>query len=178
MKRYAVKAGTLGGVIFFVTISFALGALAAEKKKFVYVSKGEKMSSSANLHDSNDLKNKITQWSRPAIIIEHTDPSLIGSEQTMHGQSNYSAYMDREAKGFSRGYTITKSKDGDCFYSKWESTWGVINLEHANWETNEEVKFQIIGGTGKYTNAKGSGSCQSKGNPKGVNAKCEGEWEF
>jgi hypothetical protein len=178
MKRYTVKAGVLGIIIFSMAISFALGASAGEKKKFAYISKGEKMSSSTNLHDSNDLRNKITQWSRPAIITEHSDPSLVGSEQTVHGQSNYSAYMDKEARGLSRGYTITKSKAGDCFYSKWESTWSVVTLAHADWETNEEVRFQIIGGTGKYSNAKGNGSCQSKGTPKGVNAKCEGEWEY
>ncbi len=178
MKKHLFRAGFAWTIIILVTISFSFSAMAGDKRKFVYIAKGEKPSTVTNLHDPNDLKNKITQWSGSTIIVEHSDPSLVGSEQTMYGQSNFSAYMDKDAKGFSWGYTISKSKEGDCIYSKWDSTWSVTTLAHADWMVNEEVKFQIIGGTGKYSSAKGTGSCQSKRTPKGRNVKCEGELEF
>jgi hypothetical protein len=81
-------------------------------------------------------------------------------------------------KGTSMGYTLTRSKNGDCYNTRWETTWQLTVAGYINWESEAEAKFHIFGGTGKYSDAKGSGSCRSKATAKGETSKCEGEWEF
>ena len=177
MKRLFSKVGLIGIVVAAVTISFCFTALAAEKKKFVYSAKGGKFLSEINLHDPTDQKYKITQWSRLYVYTEHNDPSLIGAEMTSYGQGDY-IDMGGASRGISRGYSITRSKDGDCTYAKWEATWAVTVADFVNWEVGGESKFQIIGGTGKYLDAKGNGTCQFKTTPTSETMKCEGEWEY
>jgi hypothetical protein len=130
------------------------------------------------LHDRTDQKYIITQWSRVDLFTEHSDPSLIGAEQTVYGQSDYRNFMGIGDGGVSWGYTVTRSKDGDSYYVRWESTWRLTVAHPTDWVTEVESKFQIFGGTGKYLNAKGSGICRSKGTAQGETAKCEGEWEY
>jgi hypothetical protein len=112
------------------------------------------------------------------IFTEHSDPSLIGAEQTIYGQSEFRASMYPGDKGTSMGYTLTRSKNGDCYNTRWETTWQLTVAGYINWESEAETKFHIFGGTGKYSDAKGSGSCRSKATAKGETSKCEGEWEF
>jgi hypothetical protein len=81
--------------------------------------------------------------------------------------------------GTERGYTITRTKDGDYFYSRYESTFKVIRKDFPKPEIESSSKHQFIGGTGKYADIKGSYSCQGKTTTdKEVTPKCEGEWEF
>jgi hypothetical protein len=178
MKKSSLKKGMVGVTIVAVTIIFCFSALAAEKKKFVMAKTSKMPASPTYLHDRTDQKYRITQWSRVDIITEHSDPSLIGAEQTVYGQSDFRAFMDKGDGGVSWGYHVTRSKDGDCLYGRWESTWRLTVAHFSDWVSEGESKFQIFGGTGKYLNAKGSGICRSKTTAQGETVKCEGEWDF
>ena len=76
------------------------------------------------------------------------------------------------------GIIITRSKDGDCLYSKWDPTFKITKLDMFNWELEFESRFQFIGGTGKYSDLKESGTCRGERTPIEDPAKCEGEWEY
>jgi hypothetical protein len=178
MKRHISKAGVVWIIILLITISFSFTALAAEKKKFVFSKTSKNPISPTYLHDRTDQKYRITQWSRVDLFTEHSDPSLIGAEQTVYGQSDFRAFMDKGDGGVSWGYTVTRNKDGDCYYGRWEATWRVTVAHLTDWVSEAESKFQIFGGTGKYLNAKGSGICRSKATAQGETAKCEGELEY
>jgi hypothetical protein len=178
MKRNLSRAGFTWTIIILVTISLSFTAWAAEKNKFVFSKTSKNPASPTYLHDRTDQEYRITQWSRVDIFTEHSDPSLVGAEQTVYGQSNFRAYMDKGDGGVSWGYTVTRTKGGDCYYTRWEATWRLTVADFYNWVSESESKFQIFGGTGKYLNAKGSGICRSKATAQGETAKCEGEWEF
>jgi hypothetical protein len=136
--------------------------------------KNEKIISEKFLQVAGDHKNVIKQGESLGIITNSTDPSLIGAEQTVYWQRDIAIGH----VGTERGYTITRSKDGDCFYSRYESTFKVIRKEFPKTETDSLLRHQFIGGTGKYSDIKGGYSCQGKKAEKEDTAKCEGEWEF
>ena len=165
-------------IVAAVMTFFFLTALGAEKKQFVYSKKTEKDLSRIYLQDRTDTKYRIAQWSRLDVITDHNDPELVGAEQTLYIQSNSLRSMYKGDKGVAWGYFITQSKGGDCYYSKFQSTYIITVASPTAWESEAEMKFQIFGGTGKYEGVRGSGTCKSKGTPMGETGKCEGEWEF
>jgi len=174
MTRSFSKKGVAGIIVALVMISFYFTVLAAEKKVFSVSLKNEKILSEKFLQVTGDFKNVVKQGESLNIITDSTDPNLIGAEQTVYWQ-----YIRAIGYGSSeRGITITRSKDGDCFYTKWESAFRVIKRDIGNVEYESESKFQFIGGTGKYNEIKGGGTCRGKRTPKEDSAKCEGEWEY
>ena len=178
MQRLFSKIGLVGMIVAAVTISFCFTALAAEKKKFTFSKKTEKSLSLVNLHDRTDQKHRITQYSRLDVITAHTDRDLIGAEQTVYGQNEFRASMYKGDEAVTWGYIVTRSKDEDCYYAKFQAT-GIMTVSSGmDWEMETESKFQIFGGTGKYLGVKGSGVCKGKLTPNGVIEKCEGEWEY
>ena len=175
MRRLFPKLGLVGIVVAAVMIFLCFTTLAAEKKKFVFNLKSIKNISTINLNAPQDKNNQITQWVRQDSFTEHTDSSLVGAEITVYGT------MDRLTYGGvhnSSGYNIGKSKDGDFFYYKWQST-GLVTVPHeTNWEVEYNKKIQFIGGTGKYRTLKGTATCKGTITPAGHAEKCEGEWEY
>ncbi|MBP1717448.1 MAG: hypothetical protein H6Q43_886 [Deltaproteobacteria bacterium] len=182
MKRLFSKVGVVGFIVTLVTISFCFTPLAAEKKKFSMTTKREKWVSENLLEAYGDRSQirmdfqryVIKQGVHLDIIPDSTEPDLIGAEQTVYWQGDHAlGYPPNE-----RGITITRTKEGHCLYSKWESTIKGQKWERANWEAESEIRFQFIGGTGKYSDLRGSGTCRGKRTPKEDRAKCEGEWEY
>jgi hypothetical protein len=86
--------------------------------------------------------------------------------------------MYKGDQGVVWGYIVTRSKDEDCYYAKFQGTVTVTAVSGWNWDTESELKIDIFGGTGKYLGVKGSGICKVISAASGQNAKCEGEWEF
>ena len=180
MKRLFSKVGVVGIIAALVTISFCFTSLADGKKNFSMSAKREKWVYENLLVPYGDQSQlrldfqrfELKQGTSLDIITESTDPNLIGAEQTVYW------LRDRVAGHplSERGISITRTKDGDCFYSKWESTLKITNFDMLNWEFESESRFQIIGGTGKYSDIKGSGICRGKRTPREDNSKCEGEW--
>jgi hypothetical protein len=175
MKKGGLKVGLVAIIVAAVTISISCTALAAEKKKFVYSKKSEKVLSEININDRTDEKIRIRLWSRLDILTEHSDPSLIGAEETEYGQMDRPASIYPGDKATAMGYTVTRSKDGDCYYAKFQSTRIFTAISSGYMETEAETKIQIFGGTGKYSGVKGSGTCKTKGTVISEIGKCEGE---
>ena len=69
------------------------------------------------------------------------------------------------------GYVIRTLKSGDKIYVKYQGT-VKRSGEDDNWKSSAQVSTEITGGTGKYANAKGSGTATSEIGPSGgtVNA--------
>jgi hypothetical protein len=180
MKSPFSKVVLIGIIVAAVTVCFCFATPAAEKKKFTFTKKTEKYLSSVNLHDRTDQKYRITQWSRLDVISEHTDRDLIGAEETVYGQSEYRASMYKGDKLICWGYTVTRNKDGDCYYTNFQSTGIMKKRIDFGLEIEMETKFQIFGGIGKYLDVKGSGVCRGKltTDSNSEIAKCEGEWEY
>ena len=152
------------------------------EKKFSLSTKREKWVSE-NLFEAYGDKSQIwidfqryvlKQGVHLDIVSESTEPDLIGAEQTLYWQ------MDRVIGHplNERGITVTRTKDGEYLYTKWESTMKLKWRDMANWEGDSEMRFQFIGGTGKNSALRGGGTCIGKRTPKEDTAKCEGELEF
>lgn len=176
MKRHISKAGVVWIIVIFVTISFSLTVMAAEKKNFSMNTKMEKLISENYLASSGDFRNVLKQGVSLNIITEHTDPNVIGAEQTAYWLSDRPNRLKYAL--IERGITVTQTKDGDRFYTRWESILKTSKPDTVNWELESESSFQFIGGNGKYVDIKGGGTCRGKRTPKEDLAKCEGEWEY
>ena len=107
------------------------------------------------------------------IITDSTDPNLIGVEQNVYWQNHAIGKSMTE-----RAITITRTKGGDCFYSNRDSAFRYVKTDVLFKEYESESTFQFIGGTGKYEDIKGGGTCRGKVTAKEVTLKCEGEWEY
>ena len=176
MKRHLSTSAFVGIIMAIVMISCSFTALAAEKKKFLMNTKMEKLISENYLASSGDFRNVLKQGVRLNIITEHTDPNVIGAEQTAYWLSDRPNRLKYTL--IERGITVTQTKDGDRFYTRWESILKTSKPDTVNWELESELSFQFIGGNGKYVDIKGGGACQGKRTPKEDTAKCEGEWEY
>jgi hypothetical protein len=176
MEKDLSKVLLVGILMTFVMISFSFPSLAAEKKKFSMSTKMEKLISENYLASSGDFRNVLKQGVSLVIITEHTDPDFIGAEQTAYWLSDRPNRLKYTL--IERGITVTRNKDGDRFYTRWESILKTSKPDNVNWELESESSFQFIGGNGKYVDIKGGGTCRGKRTPKEDTAKCEGEWEY
>ena len=173
MKGFSPKITLVWIIVAFVTISIWSIPLAAEKKKFSMSTKREKVISENILTNFGEHKVFIKQGVSLEIITESTDPNLIGAEQTVYWQNCAIGRSMNE-----KAVTITRTKNGDCLYSNRDSTFKLIKEEIVSKVYESESAFQFIGGTGKYEEIKGGGTCRGKASPKEITSKCEGEWEF
>jgi hypothetical protein len=182
MRRLSLQAGAMAFIAALVISSFCFTALAAEKKKFSLSTKREKWVSENLLEAYGDRSQIRMDFQRYVlkqgvhldIVSESTEPDLIGAEQTLYWQ------MDRVVGHplNERGITVTRTKNGEYLYSKWESTMKLKWQDMANWEGDSEIRFQFLGGTGKYSDLRGGGTCIGKRTPKEDAARCEGELEY
>jgi len=182
MKRDLLKVGVAGIIIAFAAISFCFDAPAAEKKKFSMSTKRDKWISDNLLIPYGDQSQirldfqrfELKQGMSLDIITDSTDPNLIGAEQTVYWQRDRVAGHPLNE----RGIIITRSKDGDCIYAKWESIFKRTKVDMLSVEFDSESSFQYIGGTGKFSDIKGNGTCRGKRTPREDTSKCEGEWQY
>jgi len=182
MKRSFTKVGVVGFTVALVTIAFCLTALATEKKKFTMSTKRDKWISENVLVPHGDQSQirldfqrfELKQGMSLDLIMDSTDPNLIGAEQTVYWLRDRVAGHPLNE----RGIIITRTKDGDCIYAKWESIFKRTKIDMLSVEFESESRVQFIGGTGKFSDIKGSGTCRGKRTPKEDTAKCEGEWEY
>ena len=57
--------------------------------------------------------------------------------------------------GMHRGYSIDELKSGDQIFQRYEGTHKLVVKDGGAWEVTYQGKAEIIGGTGKYKNARG-----------------------
>lgn len=73
--------------------------------------------------------------------------------------------------GKGHGVFVETMANGDKVYISFEATGTMANKQFQSGSN----KWTVTGGTGKFAGAKGSGSCQGKGNPDGsANFDCTG----
>jgi hypothetical protein len=97
------------------------------------------------------------------------------AEQTVYWQRDFSIGRG----GIERGYTITRTKDGDVFYSRYKAAFKVIRKDFPKTEKQSSSKHQIFGGVKKFDGVNGSYSCDAIMNEnKEEILKYQGEWEF
>jgi hypothetical protein len=174
MKLSLSRMVIMGTVIAFL-FSFSVTALAGDKKVFSINLKSEKIVSEKMLHVYESFKVLVSQGESLYIIKDSNDPNLIGAEQTVYWQRDSSLGRG----GIERGYTITRTKDGDVFYSRYEGTFKVIRKDFPKTEKQSSSKHQIFGGVKKFDGVNGSYSCDAIMNEnKEEIVKCQGEWEF
>lgn len=182
MKRDLLKVGVAGIIIAFAAISICSDAPAAEKKKFSMSTKRDKWISDNLLIPYGDQSQirldfqrfELKQGMSLDIVTDSTDPNLIGAEQTVYWLRDRVAGHPLNE----RAIIITRSKDGDCIYAKWESIFKRTKVDMLSVEFESESSFRFIGGTGKFSDIKGSGTCRGKRTPKEDTSKCEGESEY
>ena len=163
------------GIIVTFLVSFSNLTLAGEKKVFSINLKREKIVSEKMLHVYESFKEQVWQGESLYLIKDSNDPNLIGAEQTVYWQRDSSLARG----GIERGYTITRTKDGDVFYSRYESTYKVIRKDFPKTEKQSSSKHQIFGGIKKFDDVNGSYSCDGIMNEnKEEIVKCQGEWEY
>jgi len=77
-----------------------------------------------------------------------------------------------------RGYGTNHYQDGDVSYFSFESALKTTRKDGGDFDTVGQGKFTFLGGTGKFKNAKGSGSYTCKFSPKGGQCDYEAEVEM
>jgi len=81
--------------------------------------------------------------------------------------------------GTNRGYFRGLHKNGDTVYGSWEGTHKTTVKEDGSFlEATGEGTYKVIGGTGKFKNAKGSGTYRGKATAEGASTDFEGEIEY
>ena len=101
------------------------------------------------------------------------DPDYNDSQLLVYGQSDSVA-----GSGSHRGYNKRIFKNGDETYGKYEGTHKRTSKEGGAWEEISAGKWQVIGGTGKFKNIKGSGTYKGKRTAEGGTTEFEGEVEY
>jgi len=70
-------------------------------------------------------------------------------------------------------------KNGDIDYGPYEGTFKTTFKEDGSWKmTTWEGTYKVTGGTGKFKNAKGSGTDRGKATAQGASEDWEGEREY
>ena len=103
-----------------------------------------------------------------------SDPDWNETEQIDYSQADQVA-----GTGTNRGYFRRLHKNGDIDYGTFENTHKTSFKEDGSWlETTWEGTYKVIGGTGKFKNAKGSGTYRGKATAEGASSDWEGEVEY
>src|SRR5215469_8502220 len=102
-----------------------------------------------------------------------SDPDWNETEQIVYEQDDEVAET-----GTHRGYYRRLHKNGETDYGPYEGTHKTAVKEDGSWETTWEGTYQMIGGTGKFKNIKGSGTYRGKATAQGALTEWEGEVEY
>jgi hypothetical protein len=166
MNHFLSKVSALVLIVLFVMVSFSFSAQ-AEKKKITY-SKKSKQFVSVNTVSPGDVPNRELLQAVRIDVVTSPDPDFNG-EHVVYIQIDQVA-----GTGSHRGYTVFNHKNGDKSYASWEGTHKTIVKEGGSWETPFEGKGQLIGGTGKFKDVKGTLTYKGKITPEGLTE--EGEY--
>ena len=102
------------------------------------------------------------------------DPEWNGTEQIVYLQADEVA-----GTGTHRGYYRRLHKNGDIDYGPFEGTHKTTFKEDGSFlEATWQGTYKITGGTGKFKNAKGSGTYRGKATAEGASTDFEGEIEY
>jgi hypothetical protein len=155
--------------------SLSFSAQAAEKKKIMGTDKtGPDISKTVVSFPGDDPKHELVVLMIRRDTTTSPDPDWNGTEQIVYEQDDEVA-----GTGTHRAYYRRLHKNGDTEYGTYEGTHKTTNKEDGSWlETTWEGTWKCIGGTGKFKNAKGSGTYRGKATAEGASTDWEGEIEY
>lgn len=103
-----------------------------------------------------------------------SDPDLDGSTARVINQDQNGP----GGNGTHRGYEIDYLKNGDQIFQTYEGTQKVVVKDGGTWEANYQGRAEIVGGTGKYKNAKGYLIYKGRITPDSFSEQDSGEIEY
>jgi hypothetical protein len=161
MKQLFTRMGLMLLAAFVLT-AFATGTVqAGEKKKISGTKTTKRIVSRTNSFPADDPKHVLSQTVREDLIAG-SDPDWNDTEAVAYEQSDYVA-----GNGSHKGYLIVRHKSGDESHLKYQGSDKISAQDNGSWEVVSEGEIQIVGGTGKFKDMRGSGTYKGKSTPKG-----------
>jgi hypothetical protein len=169
------RRGVVGVIAAFVVVSLSFSAQAGEKKKVMGTNKFGPPISRTVMPPSpgDDPKHELVVLEIHRATTTSPDPDFNGTELIIYQQRDSVA-----GTGTSMGYFRRLFKNGDTDYGTFENTHKTTVKEDGSWETTWESTWKLSGGTGKFKNAKGSGTSRGKATAEGAAEDWEGEREY
>ena len=107
------------------------------------------------------------------VIKAPTNPEYDGADVLIY------VYVERvQGAGTSRGVTVDTLKNGDKVFWNFQSKSQKTEKEGGSWELTFEGSGEIVGGTGKYKNAKGDETFSGTVTPDSSIVNTEITWEY
>jgi hypothetical protein len=163
---------TCAGAFLVFALASALAAVAeaADKKKIVW-SKTERQT----LVESKMVVDGIPgrELAQGIYLDTHKspDPEFDASVARVYNQDENGA----DGNGVHKGLEINYFKSGDQLFQRYEGTHKIISHNDGGWEVTYQGKSQIIGGTGKYANARGFVNYRGRITPESFSEENTGE---
>ena len=152
-------------VLVVTVLSLAMMAITAEAAKVRITGTnqmGQTASRSILLIRPMFPSTRCTSFSVPDTCIKSSDPDYVGAKHSVYEQ------VDRiGGKGSEKGYFVDTLKNGDQVSGDFEATYTMTPKEKGGFELTGNGKGQWNGGTGKFSNAKGSFTFEINVTPKG-----------
>ena len=170
-----LRRGAVGVIATFLVVSLSFSAQAGEKKKVMGTNKFGPPISRTVVPPSpgDDPKHELVVLAIYRATTTSPDPDFNGTELIIYQQRDSVA-----GTGTSMGHFRRLFKNGDTDYGTFENTHKTTVKEDGSWETTWESTWKLSGGTGKFKNAKGSGTSRGKATAEGAAEDWEGEREY
>lgn len=157
----------LYSILAIITLCCTLQtAFAGEKKTVTLTYPTGKVTQRLALPVADQPGHEIYVQTREDPPASSNDPDFEGSTLVSTAQGDLV-----KGSGTVSGYAVRTLKSGDKVFVKYQGT-VKRSGEGDNWKSSSHVPFDVTGGTGKFANAKGSGTATSEIGPSGgtVNA--------
>lgn len=168
-----IKQVVLTVVFSAIAIGLATVAEAGEKKKFNYTKNARLTVVETKMAVGGIPERELVQ----GIYIDScqsSDREFDGMKERVYNQDENGAGGD----GKHRGYSIDELKSGDQIFQRYEGTHKLVVKDGGAWEVNYLGKAEIIGGTGKYKNARGQIKYKGRFTADGMTEEDIGEIEY
>ena len=168
-----IKQVVLTVVFSTLAIGLATVAEAGEKKKFNYTKNARLTVVETKMAVGGLPERELVQ----GIYIDScqsSDRELDGMKERTYNQDENGA----GGNGMHRGYSIDELKSGDQIFQRYEGTHKLVVKDGGAWEVNYLGKAEIIGGTGKYKNARGQIKYKGRITADGLTEEDIGEIEY
>jgi hypothetical protein len=167
MKRLFARMGIMVFVALLLSAFVSAPVRTNEKKKISGTKTTKRLVSRTNSFPADDPKHVLSQTVREDSI-SSSDPDWSDMEAVVYEQSDYIA-----GTGSHKGYLIVRHKGGEESYLKYQGSDKFSAQDNGSWEVSSDGEIQIVGGTGKFKDLRGSGTYKGKTTPKGSQVNWE-----
>ena len=168
-----IRKFTLAIAVSAMAIGLATVAEAGEKKKFNYTKNARQTVVETKMAVGGIPERELVQ----GIYIDSCqspDRDFEGMKERVYNQDENGA----GGNGMHRGYSIDELKSGDQIFQRYEGTHKLVVKDGGAWEVNYQGKAEIIGGTGKYKNARGQLKYKGRFTADGMTEENTGDIEY